>query len=278
MGQSGSSASRTGRILLVEDDENLRHVLGRVLEGHGHEVVTAADGETAVTSLGRESFDLVLSDIRLPRMSGVDVLRAVRQHDLDLPVVLMTGWPEVDTATQAVELGALQYLTQADHPERARGGRAEGAPACTRSPGRSATPWQSSASWRARKNDLAGLATVLSSSSLDSMTLVFQPIVAAVGDRTVFAYEALLRGEVSPLSRSPKTSWRRQRSSAGWAELGERTRQIASGAVPSLPKDTLLFINLRARDLLDHGLSLLRRRRSLGTRDGSFWRSPSGRR
>src|SRR5690348_9317802 len=91
----------TPRLLLVEDDDSLRVVLTRKLV-HGFEVTAVADGPSAADLLVRRRFDVVLSDIGLPRMSGVDLLRLVRTYDLDVPVILMTGAPTIETAAAAV--------------------------------------------------------------------------------------------------------------------------------------------------------------------------------
>ncbi len=76
----------------------------------GFEVATAGGGREALARLGAGRFDVVVSDIAMPDMSGVALLRAIRELDLDVPVVLMTGRPEVDSAIEAVSYGAVRYL------------------------------------------------------------------------------------------------------------------------------------------------------------------------
>src|ERR1700722_10528565 len=78
-------------ILLVEDDEALRRVQQRALLRAGFQVVASADGHGAVDALRTNTFDLVLSDIELPRMDGLGVLEQVREFDLDVPGILMAG-------------------------------------------------------------------------------------------------------------------------------------------------------------------------------------------
>ena len=70
----------------------------------------AHDGAVAAKAVMRRAFDVIVSDIDLPGMTGVDLLRVVRAYDLDVPLILMTGAPSIDTATEAVSLGALEYL------------------------------------------------------------------------------------------------------------------------------------------------------------------------
>src|SRR5262249_35008623 len=74
------------------------------------EVVAVADGPTAAARVNSERFDVVLSDVHLQGMNGIALLRLVRSADLDVPVILMTGLPDVDSAIEAMDLGALTYL------------------------------------------------------------------------------------------------------------------------------------------------------------------------
>src|SRR5262245_26445428 len=98
------------KLLVVEDDAALARGLERTLGQSGFEVTLAADGVIASDVLTTRAFDLVLSDINLPGANGIELLQLVRAYDLDVPVILMTGNPNLETAMQAVELGALRYL------------------------------------------------------------------------------------------------------------------------------------------------------------------------
>jgi CheY-like chemotaxis protein len=99
-------------LLLVDDNEALRRSLRRTLSAEGHEVVEASNGREAVQRAKEEEFDLILSDVRMPDMDGVELLRSIHERDADLPVLLITGDPELVTAMKAVEYGALEYLTK----------------------------------------------------------------------------------------------------------------------------------------------------------------------
>src|ERR1043165_3330491 len=101
-----------GNILLVEDDEAVRQVYSRLLKRDGFGVLLAQNGLEAMEVFEHADVDLVLSDIGMPDMNGVDLLKALRLRDLDVPVILMTGNPQLDSATEAVALGALRYLTK----------------------------------------------------------------------------------------------------------------------------------------------------------------------
>ena len=107
------TAADTGpRALVVDDDDAILRVHARALSRAGFRVETALDGHAAVKALEGVAFDVILSDIDMPGMNGLELLARVRQRDLDVPVVLITGAPSVETAARAVEQGALRYLTK----------------------------------------------------------------------------------------------------------------------------------------------------------------------
>src|SRR5437868_15017207 len=97
-------------ILLVEDKESLRRVLRLTLESAGYSVAEAEDARAAAQSLAREPFRLVLTDLRLPHGSGLDVLRVARAADAEVPVVVMTAYGSIDEAVQAMKDGAHDFL------------------------------------------------------------------------------------------------------------------------------------------------------------------------
>src|SRR5919199_560389 len=97
-------------ILIVEDKESLRRVLRLTLESAGYSVAEAEDARAAARALAREPFRLVLTDLRMPHGSGLDVLRASKAADPDVPVVLMTAYGSIDEAVQAMKDGAHDFL------------------------------------------------------------------------------------------------------------------------------------------------------------------------
>ncbi|MBM4319697.1 MAG: response regulator, partial [Deltaproteobacteria bacterium] len=101
-----------GKVLVVEDEEPLRRAYARMLEGGGFATAQAASGREALEVIEKGAVDAVVSDINMSNMDGMELLRAVRERNLDLPVVLVTGSPTVDTAARAVEYGALRYLVK----------------------------------------------------------------------------------------------------------------------------------------------------------------------
>jgi DNA-binding NtrC family response regulator len=97
-------------ILIIDDEPHLPHQLARFLKKHGYEVSTVANGEGGLEELQKNSIDLVLLDLRLPKMGGLDVLKQIRKHDQELPVIMLTAYGDVQTAVAAMKLGASDYL------------------------------------------------------------------------------------------------------------------------------------------------------------------------
>ena len=99
-------------ILVVEDDAGHRDMLLTLLADWGYRLEGAPDGESAVALCRAQSFDLVLMDIRMPGMSGLEALREIKLRRPDLPVLIMTAYSEVKTAVEAIKSGAYDYLTK----------------------------------------------------------------------------------------------------------------------------------------------------------------------
>jgi DNA-binding NtrC family response regulator len=98
------------RVLIVDDEPAIARGLARILSHAGHAVTSAMSGEEAVALFESQRFDVILSDIRMPRMDGLTLLRAIRAKDPDVPVAFMTGDPAAETAVEAMEHGAFGYL------------------------------------------------------------------------------------------------------------------------------------------------------------------------
>ncbi len=105
-------ANAPGRVLLVDDQPELRRLFQRTLTKVGHTVVTAENGRKAIALVAEQAFDVVISDVRMPDMSGVELLQALHAEEPDLPVLLVSGSPDLETAMKAVEFGAFEYLTK----------------------------------------------------------------------------------------------------------------------------------------------------------------------
>ena len=101
-----------GRILVVDDEPNARTALAEILKEESYTVETAADGFKGLARYEEATPDLVLTDLKMPGMDGVELLRKLRQHDPELPVVIMTAFGAVETAVSAMREGAADYLTK----------------------------------------------------------------------------------------------------------------------------------------------------------------------
>jgi len=100
------------RILVVDDERAFAKMLRAMLEEEGYVVETCHDGETALERLLRESFDLVLSDVRMPKLGGMELLRALQEHGVDTTVIVMSAYGNIDTAIEAMKIGAYDYVAK----------------------------------------------------------------------------------------------------------------------------------------------------------------------
>jgi DNA-binding NtrC family response regulator len=104
-------------ILLIEDNERMAEVLARHMEMEGHAVVLVADGEKGIEEFRRQKVDLVLTDLKLPGKSGLEVLQAVKDENPMVPVVVMTAYGTIESAVKAVKEGAFDFLQKPVDPD-----------------------------------------------------------------------------------------------------------------------------------------------------------------
>lgn len=100
------------RILVVDDDDSLRRVMQVRLQQEGYTVLVAASGQEALELLNTETIDLVLSDVRMPEFSGLDLLKAIHTQQPETIMILMTAYATVESAVEAVKAGAYDYITK----------------------------------------------------------------------------------------------------------------------------------------------------------------------
>lgn len=235
-----------GRVLVVDDERIVARVLARVLESAGHQVEACFDGVEALALLERQEFDVVLSDISMPGLDGVELLRAVRLRDLDLPVVLVTGAPSMNSAIYAVEFGALRYLQKP----------VESAVLC-RTVERAVSLRRVAVLRREMlatlgtnglcPSDRAGL-EVRFERALQELYMVFQPVVSWTA-RSVFAYEALVRSREQSLL-TPRELFDAAERLGRLHELTAKIHRLCAERLASLPEYALLFVNLHVKDLV----------------------------
>ncbi len=237
-------------VLLVDDEPALLRGYSRWLKAAGYRVATAEDGEQAVRLLDHDDFDVVVSDITMPGMGGVGLLRVARERGLDLPFVMVTGSPTLDTAIPALEHGALRYLSKPVDPgelERA----VEGAAMRNR-----ASRVQREALAVVAESDRISRALVAEGEGLDralgQMWMAWQPIVLW-SERRTFSFEALMRTDDRTFPHPGAVLDAAERTGR-LGDVGRTVRRLVAAEAACAPPDALLFVNLHSRDLLDDAL------------------------
>jgi EAL domain-containing protein (putative c-di-GMP-specific phosphodiesterase class I)/CheY-like chemotaxis protein len=236
------------RVLLVDDDFDIARSLARVLGNGGHDVTTASDGAEAIERIGSASFDVIVSDVRMPQVDGLTLLRAIRGRDLDVPVVFMTGMPTVETAIEAMEHGAFRYLVKPVEPAKLLAVVERAAQVH-----RLAQVRREAAKELPGKliGDRAGLESRYAL-AVEKLWMAMQPILSW-RRRSVYAYESLLRTD-EPTLRSPidfiEAAERLDRA----PELGRIIRKRIAGQIAEAPATAQIFVNLHPSDLVDDEL------------------------
>lgn len=245
--ESDSLGFAQPRILVADDDEASCQFLARGLRSAGYEVLTAANGREAGDLLQRNPVDAIVSDISMPEVSGIQLLKTIRARDGDVPVVLVTGSPDVASAIEAVRLGALLYLTKPVELEELRRVMARAVRL-----GRIARLKREALALLSDGGLGGGDLLALEASferALDSLWVAFQPIVRA-SDGSLFGYEALMRSGERSLPHPGAILDAAERLKR-LVQLGRSIRAVAAASMAGAPPDAVLFVNLHARDLLD---------------------------
>jgi len=109
--------SSVGHILIIDDEVSLRQTMARILQRAGYEVTTAANGNEAITLIAEHPFDLAYLDIRMPDVSGLELLKTIHARFPELPVILFTAQPDLNSAVEALRHGATDYLLKPLKPQ-----------------------------------------------------------------------------------------------------------------------------------------------------------------
>jgi EAL domain-containing protein (putative c-di-GMP-specific phosphodiesterase class I)/CheY-like chemotaxis protein len=228
----------------------MRRVCSRLLTAEGWTVTVAEHGRAAVEAVqkGAETFDCVVSDVNMPELDGFGLIAAVRHHDDDLPVLLMTGDPSLDGAVRAIDTGAVSYIAKPFDQETlasavARAARRHGVVRMRRR-----------ADTFSRELDGADVADLQErfQRALDRAWMAWQPILDVRSHR-VFAYEALVRTDEDSMKR-PDVLIATAERLGRIHDLGRMVRAAVARVAPSAPPEALLFVNVHGLELTDEEL------------------------
>ncbi len=238
-----------GRVLIVDDDRALQEVYADTLVDEGFVVSAAFDSASALQDLEADRYDVVLSDVEMPGGSGVDLVRAIRRRDLDIPVVLATGNPTVETAVQALEMGVLHYLVKP--VSGAELVRCVSHAAQIRKLG---AVKREARRTLERPEGLVGdhfRVEAVFERALGSLFMAYQPIVRT-RDGSVYAWEALLRTR-EPAVEGPLAFLEMAERLGRIRDLGRAIRASVSQTAKRT-RGVMFFVNLHPDDLLDEAL------------------------
>ena len=111
---------KAGRILVVDDEEFLRSLLSNYFTDLGYDVMMAEDGEDALKKFTPGSFDCVISDLFMPTIDGLELLKRIKNEDRDVLFIMVTGYPGIDSAVNVMKEGAYDYITKPFHMDDIR--------------------------------------------------------------------------------------------------------------------------------------------------------------
>lgn len=236
-------------ILVVDDDLALLRTYERILRARDFAVETAANGAIAAKAVEAGRFDVVVSDLEMPGLDGIRLLRAVREHDLDLPVLLVTANPSLETAVQALDYGALRYLIKPIGPDQlidaiTRAVQLRRMAAIKREALRILE------SDRFQAGDKAGLETTFDR-AVSSLWMAYQPIVTW-SERKIYASEALVRSR-EPAMPSPGALFDAAERLGRLSDVGRRIRALVA-VTAAEAQGALFFVNLHPAELDDEEL------------------------
>lgn len=237
--------------LVVDDDKSMGRRISRILSTKGgFKVTLVTEATIALVKALKNTFDIIVSDIVMPGMTGLDLVKGVRAFNLDIPIILITGSPTVKTAQSAIELGAYRYLIKPFEPDELASVAKE-ATYAHRIARLKRQAYKLKGHEDMRPGDMAGLSDALDS-AIVSLWMAYQPIVKAQSGE-IFGYEALLRSDEKRLP-FPGAMIEAAENLGRIHELSRAIRNVAPGPMADVDERILLFVNLHPRDLLDERL------------------------
>ena len=247
-GQPGASSDKkVAEVLIVDDEPITARGYARALTGAGYNVTIAGAGREGATLARGKRYDAIVSDIAMPDMDGLALLRDIRQTDLDVPMIFMTGSPALETALEAIEYGAFRYLLKPVPLDKmlevVHRAVAMHKLALVRREAAMMTELEGK-----QIGDRAGLEARFTS-AVEKLWVAAQPIVSWSG-RSVFAYETLLRTD-EPTLRSPLDFFDAAERLGKAAELGRIIRRHVAGILGGVRPAGHIFVNLHPADLED---------------------------
>ncbi|MDP8999116.1 MAG: EAL domain-containing protein [Myxococcota bacterium] len=244
------TSERQNRILLVDDDPPVLRAYTKALGSRGWTVEPATDGKQAIERLHDASFEAIVSDVSMPKMGGLEFLRAVREYDLDVPVILIAGEPGLDSAIRAVEYGAFRYLLKPVDlhvlDDTIRRAVRLHAMALLKRQALNVVGIENR-----RLGDRAGLEARFAM-ALKLFWMAYQPIVA-IREKSIFGYEALLRS-YEPTLPTPGEMLEAAQRLGRVHDLGRAIRTRVSDEAGKAPAGAKIFVNVHALDLNDEEL------------------------
>jgi EAL domain-containing protein (putative c-di-GMP-specific phosphodiesterase class I) len=238
-------------VLLIDDDFSVRKMHAKVLSRAGFRVEAAASGAEALALLERGlRIGAVVTDLHMPGIDGLSFMKAIRKIDLDVPVIVVTGYPSLESAVRVIEYGGFRYLTKpASATELVAAIRSAVSMHRLALLKRRALELYESERWHF--GDRASLESTFDQ-AIEQLWMAFQPIVN-FRKREIVGYEALVRSTHPALS-SPGPLLGAAERLGRVGELGQRIRRHVVDAVLAAPVETLIFMNLHAADLNDDAL------------------------
>lgn len=244
------TAPTAPRVLVVDDDPAMARALGRIIGATGIMVSAAWDPASALRAIETEAFDAIICDINLPGMSGTALARSVRQRWPDVPIILVTGAPRLESALEAFEIGVVEYMAKPVDAVRL-------ASTVKRSVNLHRLSLLRQEAFELMEEDgprsleFAAVSEALDR-ALTGMWVAFQPIVDWP-KRKIIGYEALLRSRDATL-RFPTQVLDAAEQVGRLHDVGSRVRFLAAASFEKADPDTLLFLNLHPNDMLDASL------------------------